>query len=147
MILYLGTSGLAKLYIEERGSADVRLWVKEAEIVATCRIAYTEIVSALEIRLRRKDFTGSEFKKVMEALARDWPRYATVDFDEIETGRLMIRYGLRRFDAIHLSAARLIHDGAVPGTVVFASFDDGLNRAAQREGLCVLPWGADVKLA
>jgi len=140
LILYLGTSGLAKLYVEERGSADVRLWVREAEIVATCRIAYTEIVSALEIRLRRKDLPGGDFKRVMAVLARDWPRYAAVDFDEMETGRLMIRYGLRRFDAIHLSSAKLIHEGVAAGTVVFASFDDALNRAALREGLFVLPW-------
>lgn len=139
MILYLGTIGLAKLYVEERGSDEVRLWVKEAEIVATCRITYTEIVSALETRLRRKDLTGGDFKKIMEALVRDWPHYAIVDFDEIETGRLMIRHGLRRFDAIHLSSAKLIHNEVAPGMVVFASFEEGLNRAALREGLCVLP--------
>lgn len=35
MILYLDTSALVKLYVEEAHSDDVREWVDDAEIVAT----------------------------------------------------------------------------------------------------------------
>ncbi len=35
-------------------------------------------------------------------------RFAAVDFDELEAGRLVNLYGLRSFDAVHLSAAMLL---------------------------------------
>jgi predicted nucleic acid-binding protein len=37
MILYLDTSSLVKLYIEEIYSERVREWADDAEILATCR--------------------------------------------------------------------------------------------------------------
>ena len=52
MILYLDTSALVKLYVEEAHTDDVRGWVDAAEIVATCRVAYPEAVSALNRRMR-----------------------------------------------------------------------------------------------
>ncbi|MEK7870800.1 MAG: type II toxin-antitoxin system VapC family toxin, partial [Nitrospirota bacterium] len=52
LILYLDTSSIVKLYIEEAGSDAVRRWAGEAEVLATCRIAYPELISALNRRLR-----------------------------------------------------------------------------------------------
>jgi predicted nucleic acid-binding protein len=40
VILYLDTSSLVKLYVEEMHSDKVREWLEEAELVATCRVAY-----------------------------------------------------------------------------------------------------------
>lgn len=45
MILYLDTSSLVKLYVEEEYSDMVKEWVREAETVSTCRVAYPEAVS------------------------------------------------------------------------------------------------------
>ena len=42
MILYLDTSALVKLYIEEPGSERVREALNEAPIVSTSRVAYVE---------------------------------------------------------------------------------------------------------
>ena len=62
MILYLDTSALVKLYVVEPHSNKVRKWAEEAEIVATCRIAYPEALSAMNRRFRQKDMTDKEYK-------------------------------------------------------------------------------------
>jgi len=46
LILYLDASSLVKLYVEEAYSNTVRDWAEEAEIIATCRVAYPETISA-----------------------------------------------------------------------------------------------------
>ena len=47
MILYLDTSSLVRLYVDESGSADVRRLVEQAEIVAASVVAYPEARAAL----------------------------------------------------------------------------------------------------
>lgn len=37
MILYLDTSALVKLYVQEIGSADVKDWLQDADAAATSR--------------------------------------------------------------------------------------------------------------
>lgn len=138
MILYLGSSSLVKLYVEEAYSNCVREWVKEAEMVATCRIAYTEIISALDIRYKKKDLSKKNFNFLVKWFSRDWNHYVVVDFDEIEAGRLVKKYRLRRFDAIHLSAAKLLKSKKNDIHLSFSSADEKLCRAAAAEGLRVL---------
>jgi len=46
MILYLDTSSLAKLYLDEPYSDFVREWAESADIVATSRIAYPDSTRA-----------------------------------------------------------------------------------------------------
>ena len=138
MILYLDTSAFVKLYVEEAHTDDVRWWVDEAEIVATCRVAYPEAVSALNRRMRAGDIPKAGYGNAVRALRRDWDRLAVVDFDEIDAGRLAQKYGLRGYDAVHLSSAAMM--AAVPAgpDIVFSSFDVALNHAAAGEKLPVL---------
>jgi uncharacterized protein len=138
MILYLGTSSLAKLYVEEKYSDLVRDWVKEAEIVATCRIAYTEMISALELKVKQNDLSKSDYEHIMKRFSQDWPNFAIVDFDEREAGSFVTQYGLTRFAAIHLSAAKLIKKKHQDISVSFSSVDDKLRKAALSEGLKIL---------
>ena len=138
MILYLDTSALVKLYIEESHSGDVRRWADDAEIVATCRVAYAEAVSALNRRMRAGDMTRNIYGSALKALKRDWDRLAIVDFREIEAGRLAAKHGLRGFDAIHLSAAVVLASVPAGPDVWFSSFDSALNRAAAGEKIPVL---------
>lgn len=138
MILYLGTSSLVKLYVDEQYSGTIREWVKEAEIIATCRVAYTEIISALELRLKQKDLSKSEYDLIVKAFSEDWLDLAIVDFDEKEAALFVKKYGLTRFDAIHLSAAKLIKQVQPDVTLSFSSVDETLCKAAAAEGLNVL---------
>lgn len=138
MIIYLDTSSLVKLYIEEAGSIEVREWAVEAEILSTCAVAYPETISALYKRLRRKDMSGKEFKAITAKFSKEWNDFAIIDFDEIEAGRLVEKYGLRGFDAIHLSSSKILKNGATGVELAFSSFDRELNKAASMEGFKVL---------
>jgi hypothetical protein len=66
LILYLDTSSLVKLYVEEAHSESVRQWVTEAELVATCRVAYPETLSALTRRCRIGDLSRQDFDLLVE---------------------------------------------------------------------------------
>ena len=46
MIVYLDTSALVKLYVQEVGSTEVRRAVARADLVATSLVAYVEARSA-----------------------------------------------------------------------------------------------------
>jgi len=138
MILYLGTSSLVKLYVEEEYSGVVRDWVKEAEIVATCRVAYTEVISALELRFKQHEISQSEYDLIVKRFSQDWLNFAIVDFDEREAGFLVKKYGLNRFDAIHLSTAKLIKKEHHDSSLAFSSVDEKLCNAAVTEGFKVL---------
>ena len=138
MILYLGTSSLVKLYVEEEYSGVVRDWVKEAEIVATCRVAYTEVISALELRFKRQEISQSEYDTIVKRFSQDWLNFAIVDFDEREAGLFVKKYGLNRFAAIHLSTAKQIKKEHHDISLAFSSVDEKLCNAAATVGFKVL---------
>ncbi len=134
MILYLGTSSLAKLYVEEKYSDDLRQWVNFAEIVATCRISYTEMISALDLRIKAHDLSKNDYDLIIKQFSNDWFHFAIIDFDEREASNLVKKYGLRRFEAIHLSAAKLIQKESKDISIFFSSTAKNLCRAAAAEG-------------
>ncbi len=143
MILYLGASSLIKLYLEEIYSDVVREWVDQAEIVATCRVAFTEVISAIETRFRNNDIPRKDYELVTKKFSEDWVNFTTVDFDEFETGHLIRKYGLKRLDAINLSAAKLIKNNRDDIALYFSSASIELCRAATAEGLRVLTFKTD----
>ena len=138
MIVYFDTSSLVKLYVQEVHTALVKKWVEEAEIVATCRIAYPETMSAIGRRFRQGDLTVKQYDSLIAKFSDEWERFAAVDFDEVEAGRLVNLYGLRGFDAVHLSAATLLKANRDNVSLSFSSFDEKLNDAASTEGFRIL---------
>ena len=138
MILYLDTSSLVKLYVMEENSELVRKWVSEAEIVATCRLAYPETMSAISRRFKQGDFTEQQYSSLIAKFSSEWERFASVDFDELKAGRLVNQYGLRGFDAVHLSAAIMLMVIYKDILLSFSSFDEKLNSAATAEGFTIL---------
>lgn len=58
MIVYLDTSALVKLYIDEAGAPIVRRAAREAELMATSEIAYVEMRAALARRHREGDLSA-----------------------------------------------------------------------------------------
>ncbi len=138
MILYLDTSSLVKLYITESHSGLVRAWAEEAEIIATCRVAYPEMMSALNRRFKAGDLEKRDYDQLVKVFSGEWRRYAVIDFDELAAGRLAAAYALRGFDAVHLSAAWLLRSSGNAPAVAFSSFDEKLNSAAVAEKFTVL---------
>ncbi|MBA4372153.1 MAG: VapC toxin family PIN domain ribonuclease [Thermodesulfovibrio sp.] len=138
MILYLGTTSLIELYIEDRQTPIVHQWVNEAEIVATCRVAYTEVIAALDKRHKSGDLSSTAYNRVYEAFTSDWADIAVIDFNDFDSGQLIKKHGLNRLAAMHLSAAKIIQSSGDGVIVAFSSTDAELCRAAEIEGLKVL---------
>lgn len=138
MILYLDTSSLVKLYIEEAGSDLVWEWADEAEAIATSCVAYPEAMSAFARRREQGDLDASSFQRIQEALAGDWPSFVLLPVRERRAGALAIQHLLRGFDAVHLAAAFDLREALDGGAVVFSSFDRKLLTAAHSEGFPVL---------
>ena len=153
MILYLGTSSLVKLYLDETSSDIIRDWARVAEMLATCRIAFTEVMSALDLRFRNGDLSKKDRDLLLRQFTSDWAHFVKVDFDDLKAGKYIHKYGLTRFAAIQLSSAKLLkeeHQKLLPMfrtiykdqsdiSLFFSSFDLALCEAANAEGLRVLP--------
>lgn len=141
MILYLDTSSLVKLYVEEEKCRQVREWARNAEVVATCRIAYAETLSAFARRRAAGNFSASDFGSVRERFEADWQDFAALDFDERRAGDLAVKHLLRGFDAVHLSSAIVLREErrSADVLVVFSAFDAALRKAAEKEGFPIEP--------
>lgn len=136
MILYLDTSSLIKLYIEEEGSDGVRDLVEEASVVATSVVAYPEARSALA-RLHREGWlAGKDHERLRRQLDADWRGLLLLPVGRKtwqQAGDLAERHALRGFDSIHLAAFLSLMERPDTVPVVFSSFDVRLNEAAGLE--------------
>lgn len=134
MTVYLDTSSLVKLYVDELGSAAVRALVAQAAIVGTSTIAYAEARAAFARRRREGALRPAAFNVLKMAFDAEWPSYFTIEVTQElcrQAGELAERYRLRAYDGVHLAAfAELAREAGVR-EVRFSSFDRALNRAAQ----------------
>ncbi len=135
MILYLDTSGLVKLYVEELFSEFARELVAQSEVVATSCIALPEMASGLARKHREGELPDSRFKTLVAEMESDWVNLGRVGIDEQAAARLAIRHPLRGADAVHLSAALRVCQAGEGRAAGFLAFDRRLNQAAQSEGL------------
>ncbi len=138
MILYLDTSSLVKLYVDEPGSAEVRKQVDQAEIVTASVVAYPEARAALARRRRERSLTVTAHRRAREAFHADWPRILALDVSfplARSAGDLAERHRLRGFDALHLASFLRIAQEFPGERVAFSSADRVLERAARRAAL------------
>lgn len=138
MILYLDTSSLVKLYLEEEHSDLVREWVESAEAVATSRVAYPEALSAFARRRQADDVSAEGFELLRQAFETDWPSFVLLPLRERRAGGLAVKHVLRGFDAVHLSAALDLVEQLAAESIVFSAFDAKLLDAARAEGISSL---------
>jgi len=135
MILYLDTSSLVKLYVDEPGSHGVQELVDRAELVTASVVAYAEARAALARRRRETGLTPAEHRRARVALDADWPRILTLDVSEPlarRAGDLAERHGLRGFDALHLASYLTVTEEFRGEDVRFSAADHALQRAARR---------------
>lgn len=141
MILYLDTSALVKLYVRERGSAEVRAQVDKADAIATSVVAYVEARAAFARLRRERPASGKRHHERVGQLDRDWDRYALIELTAAvvrSAGELAEQHSLRGFDAIHLASA-LWMKSVHTGDLAFAAFDRALTAGAQAAGLTITP--------
>lgn len=139
MILYLDTSALFKLYVDEAGSDAVHAAVDAAESVAVSRIAWAEAMSALARRGREVSIDQDALDQARQALRDDWPRFWVLDLSQpvvIHAGEFADTFALRGNDSVQLASAYLTLQ-RVQQPVTFACFDNRLSKAAKLLGLAV----------
>lgn len=137
MILYLDTSSLVKLYVEEEGSQTVRIQVSKAKAVATSTIAYVEARAAFARKHREGGLGKEDYDLISDIFRHEWVTYLAIDVSEAVitlAGDLTDRHDLRGFDAIHLASALALRD-RVQSPVGFSCADERLKAAAEAQGL------------
>ena len=137
MRLYLDTSALVKLYVEEEGSILVREAVQKSATVATSAIAYVEARAAFSRRRRERHLSSGNYRRIIQEFDSDWQHYVSLEVTDPlirKAAELAEAHALRAYDAIHLASAKLLRE-RLGEPVLFSSWDANLLAAARREGL------------
>lgn len=136
MIVYVDTSALVPLLIDEPTSpACGELW-DSADKVACTRLGYIESVAAVSMAQRIGRVSATEALGGQAVLDELW---SAVDVIELghelmsAAARLAALHGLRGYDATHCAAAIAVNDAEL----VAASGDQRLLAAWQAEGVAV----------
>ena len=138
--LYLDTSALVKLYLEEDESRFVRDGVARAGLIVTSMIAYVEARAAFARRRYVGDLSPADYRRVVTGFDADWERWMRLQVTEAlihDAARLAEAHRLRAYDSIHLASAKTLRE-RVGEDVFFASWDRDLERAASREDFEIL---------
>jgi len=140
MIVYLDTSSLVKLYVEETDSEKIRNIAHNAAAVSTSKIAYAEARAAFARKQKEEDLSSKTLRRIVEDLNREWESYFVIEITDgliRFAGDIAEKYLLRGFDSIHLASA--IHlKNRTNSDIHFSSYDSRLNQSAAKEGIIIL---------
>ncbi len=134
MTVYLDTSNLVKLYVDEPDAVDVQRIVAEADVVATSVLAYAEARAAFDRRRRARLMSAAENKAAIHQLDADWPSFVVILLgDDLarSAGRLAGAHGIRGCDAVHLASFEELLARSDDADVQFSCADQRLVRAAR----------------
>jgi uncharacterized protein len=137
LVIYLDTSSLVKLYVNEPSADAVRASVAHADLVVTSSITYSEIRSTLARLRRQKILSASEHSRIKKQFQVDWSTYLSISVTDSlaeAAGDLAEQHSLYGCDAIHLASFVQLLQGSEDEDVEFSSFDDRLNKAAKSLG-------------
>jgi len=136
MIVYLDTSALVKLFVDEPGTTVVTDALNGASAVFTHILTYAEARSALAKAARMKRITDVSHSSYKVALESYWENLEVITLNMPlikQAGNLAEAYGLRGYDSIHLVSAELLCHQNI--ALTFACFDKNLNQAANALGI------------
>ena len=134
MIIYVDTSTLIKLIVEEAGSDRAELIWQTADSLASARLIVVEAHAALAAAARSQRLSADQFEASKMELAAFVGDLHLVEVTEElvdDAAELAEVEALRGYDAVHLAAALFV------GATVLTSADDALCDAAGRRGMHV----------
>jgi predicted nucleic acid-binding protein len=137
VIVYLDTSNLVKLYLEEPDAPAIHRLVSDATIVATSVVAFPEAHATFARRRRERLMTPAEVKAAVRQFDEDWPRLLTIGLDDElarAAGRLADAHSVRGCDAVHLASFEALLARSGSEDVEFSCADARLVRAARSLG-------------
>jgi uncharacterized protein len=140
-IIYLDTSALLKLYIQENHSDEVTTLLEQADGAGTNILTYTEMAAGIARAVRMQIISDIDGKAAWKKFQQDWP-----DFTRLKISSRVLEYaaslawefGLRGYDAMHLASA-MIWQEALDVPVGLATFDCLLWGAGQKAGIEIWP--------
>lgn len=139
-MIYFDTSALAKKYVIEAGSERIAQLMTEKSVMATSKLTYPEMLSALARRSKSGDISHTKFKELLTEFEADWNCLLIIDFQDELLGsikRLIGKYYLRAADSIHLASALWLKQ-SVKENVTFVASDVNLLNSAKAEKLSVV---------
>lgn len=140
MIFYLDTSALAKRYVREPGSVQVRTLFRRHRTIAVSRLAYAELAAAVARLSREGALDDAARDLILRRLGADFSALTVVEARRAIVERvpsLVLRNPLRGFDALQLATALALYEDG--GAVDFWTADQRLAMAARAEGLRATP--------
>jgi len=141
MNLYIDTSALIKIYVQESNSELVKGWIENAEVVATGLMTRAETSSGINRVFRMKIANESQYRTALSDFRRNWEEWHRIPVTEQIVARadfLICQFVLKGYDAVHLACALTCQD-ILQSPVTLATFDSQLHEAAKNAGLAVLP--------
>lgn len=148
MILFLDTSALTKLYVEETGGDRVAQTIQAAELLAVSELTLIEAHSALARLQREHKILNREYAVLRRELNADFRTFyfqVRVSAKLKQTAcRLLADHALRAPDSVQLGSALIVKRNR-RRRVMFASFDTKSNLAATQAGMEILPPPATTK--
>jgi len=134
VIIYVDTSTLIKLIVEEAGSDRAELIWQTADSLASARLIVVEAHAALAAAARSQRLSADQFEASKMELAAFVGDLHLVEVTEElvdDAAELAEVEALGGYDAVHLAAALFV------GATVLTSADDALCDAAGRRGMHV----------
>lgn len=139
MILYIDTSALAKNYLEEISSRDVRNLIDGARQIVTSVLTELEVTSTLERAKHGRRINSPSYRTAVESFEKDLRReviaFIAISQAIIDDAKRIIKHHrLRPPDAIQVASAKHAMKAISP-LIEFLCFDEAVVDAAKREGL------------
>jgi predicted nucleic acid-binding protein len=140
-VLFVESSSMVKLYVQEPDSEYVRGLTTAAARIAATWAAYVEVRAALARAHRAGRLATLDYAIATGEFEQDWQLYARMEVSRsiiVGAGDLAEQHSLRGYDAIHLaSAIRLQAVSQEPVQVL--THDRELRDAVRAAGLDLLP--------
>jgi predicted nucleic acid-binding protein len=137
VIVYVDSSALVKLFLDELDSDVARAMWDSGAPLTTSRVSHAELACALGAAVRSgRDSRAAVGSDVVDGSFLQ--RASFVEVDDLlvkDAAAVGVRHGLSGLDAIHVASAVTLSDFAP----VFVSWDVRQRAAALAEGLAVYP--------
>lgn len=135
MRVFFDTSALAKRYVDEVGSEQVRMLCTEADALGVSVLVLPELISTLCRLVREGRLSVENYRDLKSAVQADLSDADLCDLSQDafeQTISCLENHSLRALDALHVGSALVYQPD------LFVSADRRQAMAASREGLAVI---------
>ncbi len=140
-MIYLDTSWLVKLYVDEGDTEAVRRVVDADPTVLVSELAFVEFHAAVARRRRERSHAPRAATTVVSRFRREWTdrgRIAVSHDVVARAAELVTAHPLRSLDALHLASALLVRQGGAGAAALRRPPIRASSTAARAEGLATL---------